>query len=440
MAERVRILFIGEIHSSHARGWISLLSSHSHSLDVRAVHLHPQVVPEVPFRLYWAANLREMSLAREDAAYPLDEQRQLWDLIAASGCSLSPSAMLKSRATVLHALRDFRPTLVHTFGFDPSALLYALVPPRARQLSRWVLQTRGGSDVAFTRFRPNWQQLFKLVLPQADAVVCDNEENYRVFADLGVQVRRSGLLPIASGSGGIDTAAFSTPAPIGQRERLLVWNKAYESRWSKALPVLEAIRIAFPQISPVRIVLTAVHPEVRDWIPLLPGEMQSSVELRERISHDEMLDLIQRARVVLSPSLVDGIPNTLYETMAAGAIPIVSPLATLTPHFREGENVFYARNLYPEEISKALVKAFSADGLEAMVRRNLAKVRAMADRSVIQQGTIGLYLALAGSCAASPAGQHERMAKVPAGRIPALLWRVLKCWIRRARGSGSRRF
>jgi hypothetical protein len=37
-----------------------------------------------------------------------------------------------------------------------------------------------------------------------------------------------------------------------------------------------------------------------------------------------------RSRVMLAPSLVDGIPNSLYAAMACGAFPIVSPLDTIT--------------------------------------------------------------------------------------------------------------
>ena len=48
MAEPVRILFIGEIHSSHARGWISLLSVPPGRFDIRAAHLQPRVIPSFP--------------------------------------------------------------------------------------------------------------------------------------------------------------------------------------------------------------------------------------------------------------------------------------------------------------------------------------------------------------------------------------------------------
>jgi glycosyltransferase involved in cell wall biosynthesis len=392
MPERIRILFIGEIHSSHAVGWINLLHDRPDQFEIRAVQIG---LPEskLPIHVYHVGRIGKVDQLFADDLYPADPR--LRELISSSKCSLPDSRINAGRTAIIDALRDFKPHIVHTFGFDSAALVYAQVSKIARGAARWILQTRGGSDVAFHRNRTEWQELFRIILPQADYVVCDNDENYKVFADLGIIARRSEILPRVCGSGGIDLAAFGSPGPIGDRERLIVWNKAYESHWSKGLPVLEAIRIAFPRIAPVRFVFTAVQEEIEDWIRLLPEEIRASIDIRDRISHQEMLTLMRQARIVLAPSLVDGIPNTLYETMAAGAVPIVSPLETLLPHFKEGENVFYARNLYPDEIAEAIVKAFNSGDLPSIVSRNLDKVKEMADRRVIQEQVRRLYIELA---------------------------------------------
>ena len=43
-----------------------------------------------------------------------------------------------------------------------------------------------------------------------------------------------------------------------------------------------------------------------------------------------------RARVMLAPSLVDGTPNSMFEAMASGALPIVSPLETIRDEVKRG--------------------------------------------------------------------------------------------------------
>jgi glycosyltransferase involved in cell wall biosynthesis len=95
---------------------------------------------------------------------------------------------------------------------------------------------------------------------------------------------------------------------------------------------------------------------------------------------------------MLAPSLVDGTPNSMFEAMATGAFPVLSPLDTIRPLVRDGLNVLFARNLYPDEIGDALVRAMQDDALvdDASVR-NLGLVRALADRDAIRPRVLNLY-------------------------------------------------
>ena len=102
------------------------------------------------------------------------------------------------------------------------------------------------------------------------------------------------------------------------------------------------------------------------------------------------------ARVMLAPALVDGVPNSLYEAMASGAFPIISPLETITTVVKNKENVLFARNLYPHEIADALVRAMADDGLvDAAANRNLELVRRVAGRDSIRPGIVEFYERLA---------------------------------------------
>jgi len=99
---------------------------------------------------------------------------------------------------------------------------------------------------------------------------------------------------------------------------------------------------------------------------------------------------------MLAPSLVDGTPNSMFEAMATGALPILSPLDTIRPLVRDESNVLFARNLYPDEIGEALVRGMHDDALvDLAADRNLALVRQLADRSAIRPRVVGLYQSLA---------------------------------------------
>src|SRR5207244_978504 len=82
---------------------------------------------------------------------------------------------------------------------------------------------------------------------------------------------------------------------------------------------------------------------------------------------------------MVAPSLVDGRPNCMLEAMAAGAVPIVSPIASICEVVAERQNVFFAHNLAIDEIAKALLSGMTEDALvDAMAQRNLVLVREIA--------------------------------------------------------------
>ncbi len=100
---------------------------------------------------------------------------------------------------------------------------------------------------------------------------------------------------------------------------------------------------------------------------------------------------------MLAPSLVDGVPNSLYEAMACGSFPIVSPLETITTLVENGRNVLFARNLYPEEIADSLVRAMTDDRLvDNAATLNVEIVTRLADRREIERRVVDYYGKLAG--------------------------------------------
>ncbi len=101
---------------------------------------------------------------------------------------------------------------------------------------------------------------------------------------------------------------------------------------------------------------------------------------------------MKRARVLLIPSLIDGVPNSLYEAMATGIFPVVSPLETIQPIVKNEKNVLFARNLYPEEISAALIRAMNDNDLvDQSAQNNLSLVKTIADRKTIQSKVVQYY-------------------------------------------------
>ena len=106
--------------------------------------------------------------------------------------------------------------------------------------------------------------------------------------------------------------------------------------------------------------------DLKLWMKkVLRPEIIENLTIYGRLPRAEALEILREARVLLAPSLMDGIPNSMLEAMTLGAVPIVSPLKSIRT-FVTDENVIFARNLFPEAIATAL-----KEGLEDSVKNKL---------------------------------------------------------------------
>jgi glycosyltransferase involved in cell wall biosynthesis len=299
-------------------------------------------------------------------------------------------------------IQEWQPDIIHTLGLEPASLFYLDVRNSLERIKKckWIVQARGGPDLALHRLLPQYSERIGNVLTQCDQFIADNQQNYDYALEMGLAKHKITPLGVVPGTGGIDIDGLAQAwgAEPSQRQRIVLWPRAYECPQSKALPVFEAIRIAWEQIQPCEFYMTAaIQDEIYMWYQTLPEEIRHHCHLLERIPRDELLELMLKSRVLLAPSLSDGIPNTLYEAMASGAFPILSPLETITSVVKSETNVLFARNLYPEEIAEALCRSMSDDALvDGAAQRNLQLVRGLADRATIGPRVVANYKKLSG--------------------------------------------
>ena len=234
----------------------------------------------------------------------------------------------------------------------------------------------------------------------------DNRENFRIGRELGLREEQIASIAPVPGTGGVDVAGLQAGwQGLPETRRVIVWPKAYQCSWSASLPVLEALRLCWAAIQPCDVYMLAADEATRMWVHALPDEMRAHCHLTLRVSHPQVLELMAQARVVLIPSLIDGTPNSMFEAMACGALPIVSPLATITPVVEEETHVLFARNLYPTEIAAALTRAMTDDALiERVAQANLERVRAIADRATIAPRVAAYYAGLCPQTGAQRSG------------------------------------
>ena len=418
---RPKILFVGLGGSTHTHAWIDLLSDSTFNIRLFALpdggippdtwlvrtylpqdsHLLPlglsasmrmtlQPLPEsvqkgrkgAAIRLYTIATKALNRIGRM-ASFPTFEYDQ-------------PPRMpvISQQKWLQRIINEWQPDLIHILGLEPSGdFFYQTYKQFPFRKTRWVLQLRGGSDLAFNRVIPEAIARVQPILQNCDQILTDNKQNIQYLRELHVRDDQiSSLIPIP-GTGGVDVEHLASMRTLkAARSRALVFPKGYELPWSKCLPVFEALQLCWNDITPCKVHILNISPEIQTWFYTLPLSIRENCILHNRIPREEFFTLLANARVLLIPSLVDGVPNSLYEAMALGVLPIVSPLETICSVVRNEENVLLARNLYPHEIARALTRAMTDDGLvDRVVENNLELVKKVADRTVIRERILEFY-------------------------------------------------
>ncbi|MBI4849799.1 MAG: glycosyltransferase family 4 protein [Nitrospirae bacterium] len=400
---RPKILFIGWPESSHTHSWIDLLDGAEFNVCLFAL---PSGIPPETWQI--------RTYVTVDGSAPLDTSTRykiyppltlpfihqvnsdkIWNFASQHFSFAKRYSIEKCLANVVSS---WKPDIVHTLGFDAASYFYL----RAREqyhlqgIGKWVAQVRGGPDLALYQFLPDYLEKIRNVLTACDQLIADNQLNYEYAVMHGLGREKISSLGVVPGTGGIDIEHLSrtwSELP-SRRERIIVWPKTYEVPSSKALPVFEAIRIAWDRIKPCRIyMLWTVQPEIKIWFQkMLPEDIRNSCSIMDKIPRQQVLDLMAKARVMLAPSLSDGVPNSMLEAMACGAFPIVSPIETIAPVVENRLNVLFARNLFPHEIAEALSEAMTDDELvDNAARRNVGHAKKLADRSLIRQKLVEYY-------------------------------------------------
>ena len=397
--DRPRILFIGPGDSTHTHSWIDLLDGAP--LNVRLFSMSAGVPPdEWPTKTYITSyeNLprkpetrARLYLANRVARFAQRQGRRLLGL---------PNPPDMAGYWLAQIIRRWQPHVVHTLGIVQSGEFFFEMRQKHKLegIGKWVLQTRGGSDLALSHLDPESVGHIGEVMRGCDQLVSDNRENFRIARSLGVREDQFADIAPVPGTGGIDVDVLASRwSGTPSERRLILLPKAYEGPWAKVLPVYEALKLCWERIQPCEIQMLSMNPETRMWYWALPRAIRDHCRVSNRVARQRVLELMTTARVMLAPSLVDGVPNSMYEAMSAGAFPIVSPLETIRPLVEDERNALFARNLYPEEIANALVRAMTDDALvDSAARINIGLVRRIANRSEIRPRVVKFYERLAG--------------------------------------------
>jgi len=393
MNRKPKILFVCYANSTHAQGWINLLQGSSFETRVFTTRLSSTDIgwaPDWNFSTYVTIQPEITSRMKGQVFWLLPGVPRLK---AISSC-LDGRFNLTVRY-LRWVIRTWKPSIVHSLSMDKGGKLVraALEGIPFEQRPRWVVSSYG-NDICLDLFDVDKSENIKSILSQCDGFMADCQRDRQLAVSAGLNAAKLALKLAVPGPGGLDLDIFARLRQVSSPRRSILVPKAFEREHAnRTLVILEAFRILGDEfLKDFDIHLNMCSKNVKAYLRQMPDWLQQRVQCHATLPQDELFTQMAQARVVIAPSIMDGTPNVMLEAMAAGALPILSPIDSIQEWIKDGENGLLAHALYPDQVAASLRRALLDDDLfERAQRMNWEIVCQRADRCKVRQEVLEYY-------------------------------------------------
>ena len=301
---------------------------------------------------------------------------------------------------LLKEIRKLKPDVVHVHYLRGLAWGLGLRPFHPTVVTPW------GSDVLEEQgaFR-DWysKRLTSAVVRMADLIAVHSdflESKVRLLGPKSDSVVRIGWgVDLTRFRPGLDADSLRHQWRISE-DSLVIFSPRLAQRFYNhhlVVQALEQIRSQFPQIILV-ISEQFGDPAYLQELKTLAEQSQVAQHIRfvGRIPYEDMPLWLNLSKLVVMIPESDGMPNTLLEAMACGAVPVLRDLPQYRELIREDVNGTYV-SVTSESVAKAVVTLLKAEEQrKAMASGNLSLVREVADQSKEMNRMEQWYYKLAG--------------------------------------------
>lgn len=303
-----------------------------------------------------------------------------------------------SAARLAYAVRCMRPDVVHAHYLK--GLAWGI--PLARFCP--IVVTPWGSDVleeqgAFKEWY-SWS-LTQKVFASADLVVVHSkymEGRISPLLSKGVRVVRVGWgINLQTFKPGLDVETLRQRWNIGRDQQVIFSPRLAQPCYRHDL-IIRAFSLIQKESPRVVLVIPEQFPDIeyvcklRRLISTL--NLGDHVRFTGSIPYSDMPLWMNLASIMVMVPQSDGMPNTLWEAMACGALPVLNRLPQYAEVIEDGINGLLVEP-EPEDIARVILQALANPELKAKVAlRNLELVKAMADQDQEMDRMEGWYESL----------------------------------------------
>lgn len=130
------------------------------------------------------------------------------------------------------------------------------------------------------------------------------------------------------------------------------------------------------------------YPEIRQMI--LDYKLSGKVELTGWIPNSEVPEYLNRLKLLVLPSVSEGLPNIVIEAMACGTPVLATSVGAIPDIIRDGENGFIMENNSPECIARNIIRVLGFENLKKISEN----ARHLVGREYCYRAAVERYLKL----------------------------------------------
>jgi glycosyltransferase involved in cell wall biosynthesis len=183
---------------------------------------------------------------------------------------------------------------------------------------------------------------------------------------------------VLPGAGGVQPEIFYPPEAI-VAEPVVIQPRGVRAYVNNRV-FFQAIPLVLERLPDARFVCPTMQGEAQaeGWVQELG--ISDQVALLPKQTRPQMAELFRQARVIVSPTLHDGTPNTLLEAMACGCLPVAGDLESLREWIAPGVNGLLVDLSQPRALAEAILTGLQEDALCQRARQD--NLRQIAERAL----------------------------------------------------------
>jgi len=393
----MKICFVIDARSPHARNWIRYFVQMNH--EVHVISSYPISPESLEGTSLYMVPLTFFDLVRFNKGTKSASEPQGNSLTAAYLQNSWISKLIYNNAlfiaamffrywitsieifrytnTICKLIEEIQPDIIHAMRIPFEGILAAKATPSGLPV---LISVWGNDFTLFAKRYPliGWQT--KQTMQRADALHCDCQRDLRLAKIWGFKPDKPAI--VLPSAGGIQTSIFY-PGPISGtlREELripddasVVINPRGFRGYVRNDIFFRAIRLVLEQRPNVVFLCSAMegNPMAERWVRSL--NISHAVRLLPIVPRDHMADFFRLAQVTVSPSVHDGTPNTLLEAMACGCFPVAGDIESIREWITDGVNGLLCDPTDPQSLARAILRALDDTDLRYRAREHNLKL------------------------------------------------------------------